>query len=76
MIHLGVVEDFEETRGLGTVRDEWGRYPFHCTAISDGTRRIAAGTPVCFVLVAGHGGSFEASSVTKLDGGLGAASSS
>ena len=33
---------------------------FHCTAIADGTRRIAVGTPVMFVVVPGTLGQLEA----------------
>lgn len=43
-----------------------GEHPFHCTAIADGSREIHPGTTVAFVLVPGHGGRFEASTVTKL----------
>jgi cold shock CspA family protein len=65
-VHVGVVGAYDSTRGLGTVREGEIEHAFHCTAISDGTREIDAGTAVAFVLVPRHGGLFEARSVTKL----------
>jgi cold shock CspA family protein len=57
----GVVSDFDDPRGLGTVlADDGRRYPFHCTAISDGSRHIDVGAPVVFTLAAGHLGHLEA----------------
>jgi len=62
-----VVTDFDEPRGLGSVRGDDGRsYPFHCTAVADGTRQIAPGTRVVFAVVAGHGGRYEARAVTPV----------
>ncbi len=47
--------------GLGEVRANDGRlYGFHCTEIADGTRDIAVGTEVAFVVAAGHRGAWEA----------------
>jgi cold shock CspA family protein len=55
-----MVEAFDEERGLGTVADDAGRtYPFHCTAIADGSRSIAVGTRVVFLIVPGHLGRLE-----------------
>jgi hypothetical protein len=54
----------EHERGGG--HEVGGEHPFHCTAIADGSREIDPGTTVAFVLVPGHGGRFEASTVTKL----------
>ncbi|MGO9558319.1 MAG: hypothetical protein ACLPQS_09650 [Acidimicrobiales bacterium] len=65
-VHLGVVSAYEAARGLGTVREDGREHPFHCTAISDGTREIDEGTAVAFVLAARHGGVYEARSVSKL----------
>ncbi len=51
---IGHVAEFDEDRGLGIV--EYGpgrRLPFHCTAITDGSRRIEDGTVVAFVTAAG-----------------------
>jgi len=41
-------------------------HPFHCTAIAGGSRRIAPGTAVSFVLVAGHLGELEARDLVPL----------
>jgi cold shock CspA family protein len=61
----GVVAEFDDHRGYGTVRGDDGvEHPFHCTRIADGTRTIAVGTPVVFDVVPGHGGRWEAAAVT------------
>lgn len=66
-LHLGVVSEFDEPRGLGTVADDAGStWSFHCTAITDGTRTIGVGTRVAFEVVAGHLGRMEATHVTKI----------
>ena len=57
----GVVESFDDPRGLRVVRADSGdHYPFHCTAVADGTRSIPAGTAVSFRVVAGRMGRWEA----------------
>jgi len=62
---LGLVAEFDEERGLGWVQgDDGRRYRFHCTALSDGTRHVEVGRRVVFAVVPGHGGQFEARSVT------------
>ncbi len=64
---FGTVVAFDERRGLGAVEDQHGvRTGFHCTAIADGTRRIAVGTPVTFVLAPGHHGRMEAQALHPL----------
>ena len=66
---VGDVIEFDEPRGLGVV--EYGpgrRLGFHCTAITDGTRRIAVGTVVAFIVSAGRLGRLEARSVRPLPG--------
>jgi len=61
----GIVSEFDDHRGLGTVVDEGGAsYRFHCTAIVDGSRHIAVGTPVTFAVRAGHLGRVEACSLS------------
>ncbi|MHB1139149.1 MAG: hypothetical protein ACYC2O_09355 [Microthrixaceae bacterium] len=61
----GTVVDFDDDRGLGTVRDEDGAtHPFHCTAIADGSRHIDVGTTVRYSLVAGRVGGHEADGLT------------
>lgn len=62
----GVVADFDEHVGYGTVRSERGvDFFFHCTQIANGTRTIAVGTEVDFVVVAGHRGQWEARHVSE-----------
>jgi hypothetical protein len=39
-------------------------FPFHATAIADGSRDIAVGTPVTFTLVPGHQGRYEATGLS------------
>ena len=52
----GEVRSFDAPRGTGVVVDEAGtEYPFHCTAIADGTREIAPGTRVKFEISPGLG---------------------
>ena len=66
----GTVEEFDDHRGYGTVRDSDGTgWFFHCTAIADGTRTIAQGEPVTFAVVAGRLGRWEASDVRSRTGG-------
>jgi len=66
----GVVTAFDEPRGLGVVRaDDGSTYPFHCTALADGTRDVALGTRVVFCVAAGHGGRYEARALTALGAG-------
>ncbi len=60
----GTVDSFDAEVGLGAIRgDDGGTYPFHCTEIADGSRTIAPGTAVCFQVVAGHLGRWEAAAV-------------
>ena len=63
---LGHVASFDEPKGMGVVESGDRRFDFHCTAITDGTRRIAEGTPVAFTVDAGHLGRLQASSVRPL----------
>lgn len=58
---LGVVTEFDEPVGLGVVTESDGtRWPFHCTAIADGSRDIATDTEVTFRSVPARAGRFEA----------------
>jgi cold shock CspA family protein len=60
----GTVTSFDEHRGIGELRaDDGATYGFHCTAIADGTRTIAVGAPVEFVVVPGHLGRWEAAAI-------------
>jgi len=64
----GEVADFDDPRGLGTVRaDGGGELLFHCTAIADGTRTIASGARVRFRVVPGRLGRWEADQLAPLD---------
>ncbi len=68
----GVVASFDDDRGAGVVRDagSGGEWPFHCTAIADGTRTIEAGVQVSFRVVAGRHGRWEAADVAPRRGGV------
>ena len=60
-VEHGTVESFDGDAGLGQVRARDGRlYPFHCTEIADGSRDIAVGAVVSFVVAPGHRGAWEA----------------
>jgi len=62
----GVIDTFDERRGIGTVRTPDGAtYPFHCTQIADGSRMIATGTQIRFTMVAGHLGRLEAAAIER-----------
>ncbi len=62
--YLGRVAVYDEQRGLGEVEAAGGlRYPFHCTAIVDGTRFVPVGADVEFTVVAGPIGRYEAGSI-------------
>ena len=61
----GIVATFDDAKGFGTVReDNTGvEHFFHCTAIADGSRTIAVGTPVSFDVVPGRNGRWEARTI-------------
>ena len=64
----GTVVAFDDERGLGEVEARDGRrYPFHCTAIADGTRSIPTGVSVDFDIVAGPVGRYEAAELRRTD---------
>ncbi len=64
----GVVTDYDDPAGIGTVTaDEGDEHFFHCTAIADGSRTIAAGTRVRFGVVPGCLGQWEATSLRPLE---------
>ena len=69
----GTVVNFDDRLGLGVVEaaqksapEIATRFGFHCTQIADGSRRIAPGTKVTFVVVARHGGVWEAAELQPL----------
>ena len=60
----GTVASFDKDRGLGElITPDGAVYPFHCTAIADGSRAIAVGTQVTFTIAAGHLGRLEATAI-------------
>lgn len=62
----GRVVSFDTEVGLGHLAgDDGGRWLFHCTAIADGSRDIAVGTPVDFIVAAGGPGRWEAFEVQQ-----------
>ena len=66
MHRRGRVRTFDEGRGLGEIEaDDGTAFLFHCTAVADGSRHIAPGTPVEFDVVAGHLGHWEAAAIER-----------
>jgi cold shock CspA family protein len=66
-LRRGIVAAFDDAAGFGAVRDDDGNeHFFHCTAIADGTRTIAVGTAVTFVVVPGRRGRWEAAAVSPV----------
>lgn len=64
-IRRGRVLAYDENVGFGEIESDGGAtYPFHATAIADGTRTIATGTRVHFVLAFAPRGRVEAAEVT------------
>jgi cold shock CspA family protein len=65
----GVVASFDDPRGLGVVRSDDGvDYPFHCTAIADGSRSIDEGAAVAFLVAPGRLGRWEATDLRPIEG--------
>jgi hypothetical protein len=65
--YSGRVAAFDDHVGRGEVEAGGLRFPFHCTAIVDGSRTVAPDTPVRFRLVLGPLGALEATAVTPAD---------
>ena len=62
----GSVASFDKHAGLGEITgDDGTTYPFHCTAIANGTRDIEVGTKVSFTVAAGHRGKLEATQINE-----------
>lgn len=61
----GVVTEFDEPRGLGIVEADGGSYPFHCTALLDGSRTVEEGAPVRFDVRPAGMGRWEATHIEK-----------
>lgn len=64
MTNSGVVAEFDEAVGLGVVTSGDASYPFHCTAIADGSRTIPVGAAVEFCVAPGRLGVWEAAAIT------------
>ncbi|MGH9048643.1 MAG: hypothetical protein ACRDY4_02820 [Acidimicrobiia bacterium] len=64
----GRVVDFDEHRGRGEIESDHDRFPFHCTAIADGSRTIDVGATVDFEVVPGPLGRWEAGSIERAGG--------
>jgi cold shock CspA family protein len=66
--YSGTVAEFDDHRGRGEIEVGGGdfRFPFHCTAIADGSRTIAEGTAVHFRLVNGPLGALEATAIAAV----------
>jgi cold shock CspA family protein len=62
----GAVATFDEARGLGEIDVDGARFPFHCTALVDGTREVAVGTTVTFEVRPGGMGRWEATRIVKV----------
>jgi cold shock CspA family protein len=66
--YSGRVATFDDHRGRGEVEARGGlRFPFHCTALADGSRTITEGTDVRFRLVIGPLGKLEATAIAAAD---------
>ena len=59
----GSVRSFDDASGLGVLESGDDMWPFHCTALADGSRAIATQSVVDFVLRAAHHGCWEATDI-------------
>ena len=67
-VYSGRIASFDDHAGRGEIEAGGGmRFPFHCTAIVDGTRTIAPDTAVRFRLAPGPMGALEAIAITAPD---------
>ena len=62
----GTIITFDEARGLGVLDADGTAYPFHCTALIDGTRTIEVGATVTFGVRPGGLGRWEATAIEKV----------
>jgi len=62
---LGTVTTFDEPRGLGTIDADGTSYPFHCTALVDGSRTVDVGAAVAFEVRPAGMGRWEATEILK-----------
>jgi cold shock CspA family protein len=61
----GIVVAFDDARGLGTIEADGMEYPFHCTALLDGTRTVEVATAVVFEVRPGGMGRWEATEIAE-----------
>ncbi len=62
----GVVAEWDEHGGYGTIRADDGRELFfHCTALVDGTRTTEVGQRLTFEVVPGRLGRWEADDIVR-----------
>jgi cold shock CspA family protein len=67
-LYSGRIATFDDFVGRGEIEARGGmHFPFHCTAIVDGTRTIAPDTAVRFRLVPGPLGSLEATAIKRVE---------
>ena len=62
----GTITAFDEARGLGSLEADGSTYPFHCTAMVDGSRTITVGESVTFGVRPAGMGRWEATAIEKL----------
>ncbi len=62
----GTIVAFDDARGLGELDADGTSYPFHCTALVDGTRTIEVGAVVTFGVRPGGSGRWEATAIEKV----------
>ena len=66
--YSGRVASYDDLVGRGEIEARGGlHFPFHCTAIADGSRTITPDTPVHFRLVPGPLGALEAVAIRPAD---------
>ena len=64
-VHRGTVTTWDDPRGIGEITGDDGVvYPFHCTAIADGSRQTNLGAAVHFAVKAARLGRWEAIAIT------------
>jgi len=64
----GTVEEWDDPRGVGTVRTDDGRaLALQCTQLADGTRTTEVGARVRSTVGPGHHGRWQATDVEGLD---------
>ncbi len=67
-LYSGRIATFDDVVGRGEIEAGGGmRFPFHCTAIADGSRTIAADIAVRFRLVPGPLGALEATAIKPVE---------